>query len=626
MADLAKLVVRLEAESSRLHSELEKANRKLDRFGAQARRTSGVFKQAFGIMGGVIAGISFKGLIDGAVNAASEISNLSTRLGGSVEEWSRLKHAAEQTDVGFQTMAMAAQRMTRRIAEAAKGAGEAVGALDELGLSAARLKDLAPTEQLYVLADALANVEDQSDRVRIAMKLFDSEGVKLLQMLDGGSDTLRRFTDESDRIGRTLSQDQVQAMHQYEMAMKEMDAAAEAFTNNLASALGPTLAEIAHWMADVLPAAANVAGEALSAVGRTFADRIFAWKQSRAALLAAAFRDDEEKLAALNREFEEATWKRLNLDMGKAANTVGEFAVKTGEADLAWQRFTGRTLTTSQAMKALEEPADDLDRALDMVEAQFRALDEEYARQIAGLQKVRDAMSDTAEQARDQWDDVLDIYIREEEENQRLWARQQAGLGRVQQQARETGDTWTELGGIMSSAFERAILEGDRLGDVLKALEQDLVRVIVRTTITDPFSKAVSGIGKSAGDWFGKVIGSIFGGGSVPARATGGPVEAGTAYLVGERGPELFVPGLSGAIVPNHALATGGGCDVVINVIESPGNGGRVAQRDEGGRRVIEVMVESVKGAIAQDITGGGGAVSAALERTYGLNRAAGAY
>ena len=38
-----------------------------------------------------------------------------------------------------------------------------------------------------------------------------------------------------------------------------------------------------------------------------------------------------------------------------------------------------------------------------------------------------------------------------------------------------------------------------------------------------------------------------------PTRARGGPVRAGSAYLVGERGPEMFVPGASGTIVPNGA-------------------------------------------------------------------------
>lgn len=47
----------------------------------------------------------------------------------------------------------------------------------------------------------------------------------------------------------------------------------------------------------------------------------------------------------------------------------------------------------------------------------------------------------------------------------------------------------------------------------------------------------------------------FFGGG----RATGGPVLGGTTYLVGERGPELFVPATAGTIVPNHAMPRAGG-------------------------------------------------------------------
>jgi hypothetical protein len=53
-------------------------------------------------------------------------------------------------------------------------------------------------------------------------------------------------------------------------------------------------------------------------------------------------------------------------------------------------------------------------------------------------------------------------------------------------------------------------------------------------------------------------------------RAAGGPVTARTPYMVGERGPELFVPRQSGAIVPNHALSGGGG-PTIINVYPSAG-------------------------------------------------------
>jgi phage-related minor tail protein len=58
-------------------------------------------------------------------------------------------------------------------------------------------------------------------------------------------------------------------------------------------------------------------------------------------------------------------------------------------------------------------------------------------------------------------------------------------------------------------------------------------------------------------------IGSLFGG--VPGRATGGPVTSGSAYIVGERGPELFVPTAAGR-VETMAGGRGGTVSVTINV------------------------------------------------------------
>jgi hypothetical protein len=49
------------------------------------------------------------------------------------------------------------------------------------------------------------------------------------------------------------------------------------------------------------------------------------------------------------------------------------------------------------------------------------------------------------------------------------------------------------------------------------------------------------------------------------ARANGGPVTAGTPYLVGERGPEIVVPGRSGTVIPNNRIGVGGG-GMVINI------------------------------------------------------------
>ena len=74
-------------------------------------------------------------------------------------------------------------------------------------------------------------------------------------------------------------------------------------------------------------------------------------------------------------------------------------------------------------------------------------------------------------------------------------------------------------------------------------------------------------------------------------RAAGGPVKGGSGYLVGERGPEMFTPGVSGMITPNHAL--GGSTTVVVNVDAS---GSNVEGDEQQGRelgRLISVAVQS---------------------------------
>ena len=74
-------------------------------------------------------------------------------------------------------------------------------------------------------------------------------------------------------------------------------------------------------------------------------------------------------------------------------------------------------------------------------------------------------------------------------------------------------------------------------------------------------------------------------------RADGGPVKGGSSYLVGERGPEMFTPGVSGMVTPNHAL--GGSTNIVVNVDAS---GTSVEGDEQQGRelgRLISVAVQS---------------------------------
>ena len=75
-----------------------------------------------------------------------------------------------------------------------------------------------------------------------------------------------------------------------------------------------------------------------------------------------------------------------------------------------------------------------------------------------------------------------------------------------------------------------------------------------------------------------------FGYSNHPRRAAGGPVSGGSPYIVGEKGPELFVPGSSGNIVPNHEM---GGANVVVNVDAS----GSAVEGDAGAAQELGSML-----------------------------------
>lgn len=89
--------------------------------------------------------------------------------------------------------------------------------------------------------------------------------------------------------------------------------------------------------------------------------------------------------------------------------------------------------------------------------------------------------------------------------------------------------------------------------DMARSIISDLVRIGIQRQITAPLAGAIFGS-------FGGAQATI---GGSSGRAIGGSVQAGTPYMVGERGKEMFVPNRSGTIVPNDQLGGSGG--VVVN-------------------------------------------------------------
>jgi phage-related minor tail protein len=195
--------------------------------------------------------------------------------------------------------------------------------------------------------------------------------------------------------------------------------------------------------------------------------------------------------------------------------------------------------------------------------------------------------------------------------------------------ADDFGRTMADAYHSIGTAFEDAAISGKGLGDVLAALEQDLARIIIRLTVTNPIEQGLTGLLKDFdfGDIFGSIWKSLFGGpvlgterfaqGGVVTRPTLFPLARG-AGLMGEAGAEAVMPLTR---LPSGDLgvrAAGGGGEVTVNIINNTGQPATAREsRGHDGRRVIEVTVGE---AAARDVSGRG-PLAQALERNYGLRR-----
>jgi hypothetical protein len=174
----------------------------------------------------------------------------------------------------------------------------------------------------------------------------------------------------------------------------------------------------------------------------------------------------------------------------------------------------------------------------------------------------------------------MQIQIRTKEQLLELLPKIQAREEKINALMKEQNVLFDDAGQILATGFEDAILSGQKLSDVLRAIGQDLVRLVFSNMITQPLAKG---------------IGTFLSG----MRAEGGPVNAGGAYMVGEKGPELFVPHASGSIVPNNKMSGGGsgsgGVTVNYNIAAGVSRAELVPILDQERRRLKAEIPDMVR-------------------------------
>lgn len=201
---IANLNVVLSANISRFTSGLAKAAKPLKRFSAGIARGIGQFAK-YGVAAGAVAIGGMALLVKSQLASIDATAKLSDRLGIATEDLQRLRHAAEITGVSSAGLDKSIDMFVRRLGEAKQGTGEALRALESLGLEVDDIIAAGPAEAFKIIADSMTNLGSKSEKAAVAYQLFGRQGAALVNTLNLGRTGIEQLGAEADKLGLSFN-------------------------------------------------------------------------------------------------------------------------------------------------------------------------------------------------------------------------------------------------------------------------------------------------------------------------------------------------------------------------------------------------------------------------------------
>ena len=558
-----------------------------------------------------VAGFGF--LAKQSLNATDALSKTAAKIGTTTDALSKLQYAAGLTGVEQNTLNMAMQRFARRTAEAAKGTGEAKGAIKELGLDARKLVNMPLDERMLALADAFQGVQGDSDKLRLAFKLFDSEGAALVNTLSAGRQGLIAMFKEADTLGAVMSQSAASGVEDANDALSKLGTLMGGIKNQMFAAMAPAFELLADTLRNNVITAIKESDGSVEQFARNLAVKVLTAIQGaitgfqklangfilvyNSALkmkdgLTRAFTKDNEMNA--RQLTEEITELQAQIDKGFRSSATMK-ASKERLAGLIALKAAATEAGDSLDLMNKVDFAGGLNKLIEDLKVSLETLP---ATAVPAINTVANTVGDM-ERRFNSWSGSLPSM----EDNMKSLTAQ--GL-----------DGLTDS---LTAAVTGAANFKDAMKSMAKSVVDSLIKMLIQKYIVDAAFGAIVGSfgngnvatgtynsGMNVGgpvNGGGSMAGANAGGGGFGHRAIGGSVQAGQPYMVGERGQEMFVPNQSGSIIPNNQM---GGSGVTINQTINISTGVAQTVRAEVAGMMPQIAA-AAKGAVADARQRGGG-------------------
>jgi len=501
---LAQLRVALGLETAAFERGSKRAAAEVDQLGTKMEKGAasvGKIGKAAIAAGAALAGsaivATLKDLVVQGLEYASALGETAQQLGVSTKALQEYRYAATQVGLSQEDMDKSLAKLTRSMGEALNGVKGPAEAFDKLGIdikafvtSGRDAGDLLP-----IIAEKIKGLGSDSERAATLVDLFGRNGQKLMPLLSDGARGVNDLRKAAHDFGIVMSEDMI----------KKADAASDKISS-LETIMKAKLAVTVADNADKIIEMAN----ALEKLIKRLSDTYDATKR----LMDGPFGKFARGFADMQMSGGLIPWM-MSDSQAQAKPTGGAAAAPASQA--RWP--TGAAPSVLHPTSTMSKPWSNTTRPSLLLKTNLAASRAGYT-PGAGITGGIEAIGGTAAQ-------VEQAMERMASANDNAAAR--ADIANVQ-----IVRSFKDMADQTISALDR-VAGAVRGGGFL-----DILSSVIG------FGLQLGSIGA-----FGKKVASNI---NATPRAHGGPALAGRVHLVGERGPELFVPGGSGNVVPNGAL------------------------------------------------------------------------
>ena len=544
---------------NRLQFDINAKDKTKRAFNSLKRGLKGVTKAIFNMKTGLaaVAGVAGLGLIiRNSLQTIDKLGKLSRQVFISTEDLSAFRLAANLGGTSLEAFAKGARTMAVGINDfLVKGTGIAKEAFEQLGITA---EDLRGTNgdlmaQFELVADALRNMKDGTDKTAIAYKLFGGRNIELLTAIERGTDGMQEMAEEAKRFGLVLSTDMVKAVEDANDSLTRTKFLFTGVANNLTIALAPAIETVSTNLRDMLLKHVEESHGSMTEFGTFLGNKFI------------------EIIGKVLEAFIKA--KYVLIDFGNNIENIGAKWHNFGTKMLAALGPAGIPLAFKRGFKEVKETVEtDSAAMMEEIETLRNFINEVTTNNNDNAKSALDeGLNDKKDNANKQKVIIGDLY---NFEDLKMKAQLQAFKEHEEQKAliRKQGmetlkgnleGTLTILSGHSKKAFN--MLKAHKIAEAIVNTYSAVMRAFA--TVPYPLNFLAAGSALAFGmAQVGQIRSQKF-----TARRQGGLVSENKPYMVGEGGPETFIPNSAGTIIPSGMSGQNVNVNFTINAVDTSG-------------------------------------------------------